>query len=208
MAALCVVLNRGPSVCDVSMVRCDDTHDQILLSGRSWNWLMKDSTAQVIAFAGMMIALSVCSRAVAQSEPPQDATAQRLSALEAEVFELRRAAAARINQASLVSVPSGEAGLAGYCPLCPSDGIEAPPSQFPTTRVTGFFQADSGWIHQAAANRTAVGDVQDGADFRRARLAATGDVADNTGYMVELTSVFPVAPASWMSGWNYERRRC
>jgi phosphate-selective porin OprO/OprP len=57
--------------------------------------------------------------------------------------------------------------------------------------VTGFFQADSGWIHQAAANRTAVGDVQDGADFRRARLAATGDVADNTGYMVEFDFGFP-----------------
>lgn len=46
----------------------------------------------------------------------------------------------------------------------------------------------------------AVGDVQNGADFRRARLAATGDVASNVGYMVEFDFAFPGRP-SFMDVW-------
>ena len=71
---------------------------------------------------------------------------------------------------------------------------------YPTVRLTGFFQADAGWIHQDAANRSAVGDVQDGADFRRARLAAIGDVWDNVSYMLEMDFGFPGRP-SFMDVW-------
>lgn len=74
-------------------------------------------------------------------------------------------------------------------PMFPSDPT------FPTVRVTGFFQADAGWFHQDAANRLAVGDIQDGADFRRARLAAVGKVADNVGYNVEFDFGFPGRPS-------------
>ncbi len=73
-------------------------------------------------------------------------------------------------------------------------------TKYPTVRVTGFFQADIGWVHQDATNRTAVGDVQDGADFRRARIAATGDVADNVSYMAEFDFGFPGRP-SFMDVW-------
>ncbi len=72
--------------------------------------------------------------------------------------------------------------------------------QFPTVKVTGLFQADAGWVHQDVGNRIAVGDVQDGADFRRARLAATGDVAENVGFMVEFDFAFPGRP-SFMDVW-------
>jgi len=73
-------------------------------------------------------------------------------------------------------------------------------TSYPSVKLTGFFQADAGWIHQDAANRIAVGDIQDGADFRRARLAATGDVAENVDYMVEFDFGFPGRP-SFMDVW-------
>ena len=75
---------------------------------------------------------------------------------------------------------------------------------FPTVKLTGFFQLDTGWAHQDAANRAAVGDVQDGIDFRRARLAATGNVAENVAYMLEMDFAFPGRP-SFMDVWGEVR---
>lgn len=71
---------------------------------------------------------------------------------------------------------------------------------FPTARLTGFFQADAVGFIQDAGNIQAVGDIQNGADFRRARLAATGDVWDNVGYMLEMDFAFPGRP-SFMDVW-------
>jgi phosphate-selective porin OprO and OprP len=78
--------------------------------------------------------------------------------------------------------------------------VFAPPRSYPVVRLTGFFQADIGWIHQEPQNMAAVGDVQDGASFRRARLAATGEVAENIGYMVEFDFASPGRP-SFMDVW-------
>ncbi|WP_146512488.1 OprO/OprP family phosphate-selective porin [Thalassoglobus neptunius] len=86
------------------------------------------------------------------------------------------------------------------CDSCLPQSSLASPSQYPSVKVTGFFQADAGWFHQDAANIVAVGDIQDGADFRRARLAATGDVAENVGYNVEFDFGFPGRP-SFMDVW-------
>jgi len=72
--------------------------------------------------------------------------------------------------------------------------------RYPTVRVTGFFQADVGVVHQSGANRDAVGDAQDGADFRRARLQAVGDVWENVGYSIEFDFGFPGRP-SFMDVW-------
>lgn len=66
--------------------------------------------------------------------------------------------------------------------------------EFPSVRLTGFFQADAAWFSQDSASLTAVGDVPDVVDFRRARLAATGQVAENVGYMVEFDFAFPGRP--------------
>ncbi len=86
---------------------------------------------------------------------------------------------------------------ASFCP----PGICAPvATQYPRIRVTGFFQADAGWFHQDEANIAAVGNIQDGADFRRARLAAVGEVAENVGYNVEFDFGFPGRP-SFMDVW-------
>lgn len=77
---------------------------------------------------------------------------------------------------------------------------ESAPETFPKVRLTGFFQADSGWVSQDDANILAVGDVQDGGDFRRARLAAVGEVSENVGYQVEFDFGFPGRP-SFMDVW-------
>lgn len=85
-----------------------------------------------------------------------------------------------------------EASLPG--PACPNcyEPFEAcaclvgNPATIPVTvRVTGFFQFDAGLYNQDAVNRTTLGDIEDGAGFRRARLAATGDVSERTSYMME-----------------------
>ncbi|MCA9088282.1 MAG: porin [Planctomycetaceae bacterium] len=77
---------------------------------------------------------------------------------------------------------------------------------YPSVRVTGFFQADSVWVQQSPDNQLALvnqdtgppmalGDIQDGADFRRTRLAATGDVWENVSYMIEMDFAFAGRPS-------------
>jgi phosphate-selective porin OprO/OprP len=63
---------------------------------------------------------------------------------------------------------------------------KAAKKSFPTLTVNGVFQADAGWIHQDAASEAAYGQIQDGADFRRARLSAKGLVTESTGYMLQM----------------------
>lgn len=119
---------------------------------------------------------------------------ERLAALEAEVGALRE------HTPDAVVPPAPTTDEVDYYG---SDfaGSELPAMiTYPTVRVTGFFQADAGWVDQDAANKVAVGDIQDGADFRRARLAATGDVAENVGYMIEFDFGFPGRP-TFMDVW-------
>ena len=44
------------------------------------------------------------------------------------------------------------------CQQSVSGSTSEPKPSFPTVRVTGFFQADTGWFDQDAANMVAVGD--------------------------------------------------
>ncbi len=71
---------------------------------------------------------------------------------------------------------------------------------FPTVQVSGFIQIDSARFNQSATSISTVGDANDGADFRRARLLAKGHVAENVAYMVEFDFAFPGRP-SFMDLW-------
>lgn len=78
---------------------------------------------------------------------------------------------------------------------------------FPKVRLTGFFHADAVWFDQDPKSRVTLGngvasagDIQDGADFRRARLAAVGQAWDNVSYMLEMDFAFPGRP-SFMDVW-------
>lgn len=57
---------------------------------------------------------------------------------------------------------------------------------FPSLTVNGVFQADAGWITQDANSKAAYGHIQDGADFRRARLSAKGSVTDTINYFFQM----------------------
>ncbi len=62
---------------------------------------------------------------------------------------------------------------------------KAKEDEFPSIKVSGFFQLDAGYFSQDAANKETLGDIDDGLGFRRARLAAKGNVAEDTSYIIE-----------------------
>jgi len=57
--------------------------------------------------------------------------------------------------------------------------------RFPTIKVSGFFQLDAGYFLQDDNSRLTLGDINDGLGFRRTRLAAKGNVAEDTSYIIE-----------------------
>lgn len=63
-------------------------------------------------------------------------------------------------------------------------------SAYPNVAITGVFQADCGFFTQDANSIAAHGDLQDGADFRRARLAAKGSVTETIDYMMQMDFAF------------------
>jgi phosphate-selective porin OprO/OprP len=67
------------------------------------------------------------------------------------------------------------------CPVPPA----TPAKTYPDYKLTGFFQLDMAYFAQSAASRATLGDIQDGAGFRRARLAAAGNVSDRASYLME-----------------------
>jgi hypothetical protein len=95
---------------------------------------------------------------------------------------------------TLQSLTTEESVQQASCQQILSSSGSCPKPEYPSVRMTGFFQADAGWFAQDAANIAAVGDIQDGADFRRARLAAVGNVIDNVAYMIEFDFAFPGRP--------------
>jgi phosphate-selective porin OprO/OprP len=61
-----------------------------------------------------------------------------------------------------------------------------PGTTFPNLKMSGFFHLDAGHFDQDPTNRANLGDIQDGVGFRRARLAASGNVTDFTSYFLEM----------------------
>jgi phosphate-selective porin OprO and OprP len=80
----------------------------------------------------------------------------------------------------------------------PPPSPAAAPIKYPNVQVNGFFQADGLYFDQNDANRETLaiyqppgtgqplGDIQDGAGFRRTRLSAKGAVAPNVNYMIQM----------------------
>ncbi len=79
------------------------------------------------------------------------------------------------------------------------EGLAKP--KYPSVEIHGVFQVDSGWFNQSANNiatlkngNNPTGNIQDGADFRRARLSANGAVAPNMNYFLQMDFAFPGRP--------------
>lgn len=66
---------------------------------------------------------------------------------------------------------------------------------FPKVRLSGFFQADAGYFNQDTNSVNTFGNIQDVAGFRRTRLLAVGDVADNVSYVLEMDFAFNGRPS-------------
>lgn len=65
---------------------------------------------------------------------------------------------------------------------------------YPSVEIHGVFQADSGWFGQDEASRRTVGNLQDGADFRRARLSANGSLTETMNYFLQFDFAYPGRP--------------
>ncbi|MBL9125227.1 MAG: porin [Planctomycetaceae bacterium] len=62
--------------------------------------------------------------------------------------------------------------------------------KYPNVMVHGVFQADAGAFDQSLNNRATYGTIADGAEFRRARLSANGDVWQNMKYFFQMDFAF------------------
>jgi phosphate-selective porin OprO/OprP len=171
----------------------------------------------VVRFAALLLAL--CAT-MTQAEEPTWQSGESLSGiLAANVFHQAGPEYAPINVPPAPPVDSDVAGVAtvtaspvqaGVSPASPRAPPVLPaPVKYPIVDLTGFFQLDSGWVSQDSANPNAIlpgpppaplGDIPDFTDFRRARLAAKGQVAENFGYYLEMDFAFPGRP-SFMDVW-------
>ncbi|MGE0606898.1 MAG: OprO/OprP family phosphate-selective porin [Pirellulales bacterium] len=78
---------------------------------------------------------------------------------------------------------------------------KAEPPKFPVVNLGGFFHLDSGFFSQDANNVATLGDIQDGVGFRRARLQASGSVAEFTNFNLEMDFAIAGRP-SFMDVWG------
>ncbi len=97
------------------------------------------------------------------------------------------------------------------------EALEVAREKLPLVRLSGLFQADAFYFNQdadsfatladpfpgvpGAQSGIAEGDLQNGADFRRARLMAIGQVAENVNYVLEMDFAAPGRP-SFMDLWG------
>lgn len=142
-----------------------------------------------------------CHIAVAQSD-----TQQKIDALQAQLDQLRATTATTGTQPIWYQSPGVADGFSGIPqvpstfslpPQTPALQAVAPPKAaaiatspekektYPDFKLTGFFQLDSAYFGQSNESVATLGDIQDGAGFRRARLAATGNVTARGSYMME-----------------------
>ena len=66
------------------------------------------------------------------------------------------------------------------------DEADATRSRFPNFTVHGVFQADGVLFNQSNESRDQFGSIENGADFRRARLSAQGSVTESMNYMMQM----------------------
>jgi phosphate-selective porin OprO and OprP len=69
-----------------------------------------------------------------------------------------------------------------------------------TAKLTGQVQTDFAWFGQTTENRQQVGDIQDGADFRRARIGVIGDFEERVEYRLEWDFALTGRPA-FLDNW-------
>ncbi len=147
------------------------------------NGFLSEHVAKQWLLIGLFAASTWSS--VTADEEVSGTLAQRVEQLESEVQRLREPPR---------PMPALSESPLLQCAGCLEGYSQADVAPFPTIALGGFFQTDWGWFNQDTANLATVGDIQDGADFRRARLNAHGDAWGNVGYMVEFDFAFAGRP--------------
>lgn len=71
--------------------------------------------------------------------------------------------------------------------------------KYPDYKLTGVFQLDSAYFSQSENNLATLGDIEDGTGFRRARLAAVGNLTERVSYTFEVD--FAQAQARFVDLW-------
>jgi phosphate-selective porin OprO/OprP len=75
------------------------------------------------------------------------------------------------------------------------DDLAHPPVKYPrNVQLLGVFQADGVAFNQDAANRESFGYIENGADFRRARLAGKAELAPTMNAFFQMDFAFPGRP--------------
>lgn len=166
---------------------------------------------ETLALALLMLACGMVTSVLAQeswlrpvewgSSPEFEALSRRLEATQAEIQALRSSIAAPDSAIPSTlradSQPTAQENVTASSPEdVPQTLTAAPPAAapsapaYPTVKVSGAFQADAGAFHQDPSSLATFGRIQDGASFRRARLAANGSVAENFNYFFQMDFAF------------------
>lgn len=150
-----------------------------------------------LILAGLALAL-VSETAWCQEEDPRDVKLreleERIANTERQLKESRERMAAPLgNGNGAAANPDLQPGMAPPNDFrTDTERMEAAPpppekkETFPTHKITGFLQLDTGYYSQDPANDLLVGNAQDGTAFRRARFAVLGKVAPKTLYQLEV----------------------
>lgn len=117
-------------------------------------------------------------------EPAPDATTSPEPA-EAQGFLPQLSLARTAEGLTIASPPTTASAPAG-----PAVAPAKPAPTYPTVIINGAFQADAGWFSQDAASLATFGRLENGADFRRARLSAKGAITENMNYMAQVDFAF------------------
>jgi phosphate-selective porin OprO and OprP len=135
-----------------------------------------------VAFVAVGLALAVLFAArpahAQEASPDVAALKDRLERAEAELQAVRDQLGLRDDGATNPDNPLPD--------ILPNAAEIQVRRKYPTIEMSGAFQVDVGLFSQSTANRRAVGPADDGADFRRARLAAMGDIAEHIGYKLQI----------------------
>lgn len=70
------------------------------------------------------------------------------------------------------------------------DAADADKRKLPSVKINGVFQADAVGFNQTDASRDQFGSIENGADFRRARLGASGSVMPTMNYFMQMDFAF------------------
>lgn len=151
-----------------------------------------------LQFGFKLLASLAMSLGLAASSPGQTTTQQQIDVLQQQLDQLRAESLLPVGGRPVIYQQPAKPELAG-APTVPNqsllwsnaspgaESIAACPSEkkYPDARLTGFFHLDTVRFGQSSESRAVLGDIQDGTGFRRARLAAAGNVSERGSYMLE-----------------------